>query len=75
MNMDYKVIPCDIVMPSLGDTLRDLVSNNLIMVIFLLVVLLVVAALAVMIIVSRKKERTDKNSQSNQEGEQNQWEQ
>lgn len=75
MNMNYKVIPCDVVMPSLGDTLRDLVSNNLIMVIFLLVVLLVVAAIVTVIVVSRKNEQTNKNFQNTYEGEDNRWEQ
>lgn len=75
MNLTPKIMPCDVVMPSLGDTVRALVENNIFAVIILLVVLLVIASIITICIVSRKKNRdNDSNlSNTNMEGN-NPWE-
>ena len=62
MNLIPEIILCDIVMPSFGDEMKDLVENNILAVIFLLVILLVVAAIITVCIVSRKKDRNNSNN-------------
>ena len=75
MNSNPKKMLCDVVMPSLGDIMKDLVENNIIAVIFLLVILLVAASIITVCIVSRKKNRDNSNNTNYNIEEKNPWEQ
>ena len=51
----YKLIPCDVVSPSLGKDLEYLLEDHFVQAVLLLVVLLMLAALATIVIVARNK--------------------
>ena len=71
MNPIFKIIPCDVAMPSISDSIIDLIIENKLFVIFLLVVLLLIAAIVTMIIVSAKKSRDVKNNQLSDDTQEN----
>ena len=66
-----KITPCDVVMPSLEDVLRELVRDNLLRVIILLVLLLLVAAIVTMVVVARRKSTDAKSNDQNADAEEN----
>lgn len=75
MNLTPKFVPCDVVMPSLGDMMKDLVETNISKVILLLVILLIIASIVTVCIVSRKKNRDDSNNSNYNMEEKNAWKQ
>lgn len=60
MNMPINVIPCDVVMPSFGESISELVRDNATFIIALLVIELLIAAIVTIAIVSRKKDKQQK---------------
>ncbi len=73
MNMPFNVIPCDVVMPSFGESISELVRDNATFIIALLVIELLIAAIVTIAIVSRKKDKQQKLNEyiKNAEDEEN----
>ena len=59
MKLITRLIPCDIVMPSIGDQLKYLVEDHFIAVIILLAILLVVASTITVVVVTRREKKEE----------------
>lgn len=70
MKLITRLIPCDIVMPSIGDQLKYMVEDYFIAVIILLAVLLIITSIITVVIVARRKSK-EENPNSKHDAEEN----